>query len=438
MRVDEGNGSGAVDPSKSVRGRNLRNEAGIFERLVAALCGALVKATVDEIDEEINRWLGRIVLTLGLDRSTVAEIDSSGRGYFSHGWAREQDHIIRQPLDVNALLPWLLRKVVGGETVVISSLDDLPEEAAVDRESFRRYGTKSNVTIPIRVGGEIVGGVAFATMNQEREWPRRIVEQFRLVAEFLGYALERKKNVNEIRRLRDGLRHVSRVITLGELAASMAHELNQPLTAIMSNAEAAELLLAADKPDLEQVRVALREVVQEDQRASDIIGRFRRLFMRRELRKSTLSAKELFGAVERILRSDAIRKNVCLTFYCSPSLPCVVGDVVLLQQLLLNLILNAFESLGAVADGKAEVEVSAIQGECGFIKCSVSDNGAGIEPQSMPRLFDSFFSTKPEGLGLGLAIARSIVETHGGRLSARQNPERGATFEFTLPTGIER
>jgi C4-dicarboxylate-specific signal transduction histidine kinase len=327
--------------------------------------------------------------------------------------------------------------MAAGETVVIPSLDDLPEEAAVDRESFKRHGTKSNVTIPIRVGGEVVGGVGFATMYRKRKWPPRLVEQLRLVAEILGYALERKRSVSEVRRLRDELAHVSRITTLGELAASMAHELNQPLAAIMSNTEAAQLLLASERPNLEEVGAALREVVHDDQRASDIIGRFRLLFRRQELRKLTLSPDELFDAVERILRSRATVKDVSLIFRCAPSLPDITADRILMQQVLINLILNALDAACAVEEGPREVEVSAFAGESGFIDFSVRDTGTGIEPQLMPRLFDSFFTTKPGGLGMGLPIARSIVEAHGGRLWARQNVERGATFEFTLPTGTE-
>ena len=305
------------------KARSLRSGAGSqsFDRLIADLCRAFVRVTVDGIDDEIDKWLEQIVLRLGLDRSTMAEIDSSGWGSFSHGWAREPSRIVRQPLDANLLLPWLLKKVSAGETVIVPRLDDLPEEAAVDRESFRRHGTKSNVTIPIFAGSEVVGGVGFATMYREREWPPRVVEQLRLVAEIFGYALERKKRVAEIHRLRDELTHVSRVTTVGQLATSIAHELNQPLAAIMNNTEAAQLLLGSDHPNLEETREALKGVIYDAGRASDIVARFRQLFKRRELRKSRLSANELFETVERILRSAATIKNVMLHFSIAPSLP---------------------------------------------------------------------------------------------------------------------
>jgi signal transduction histidine kinase len=375
------------------------------------------------------------VLALGLDRSTLAEINDAGWGAFSHGWARDADQIIRLPLDVNALLPWVLKRVRAGETVIMPSLDDLPDEAAVDRESYRRYGTKSNIIFPIRAGGEVVGGVSFATMYREQKWTPAIVEQLQLVAEIFGYALERKKSVGEIRLLREELTHVTRITTVGELAASIAHDLNQPLTAIMNDAEAARLFLAPDRPNLEAARTALKEIISEDKRASEIIGRFRSLFKRRELRKSMLFADDLFSDVERIMKSRAIMNNISLTFHMAPSLPSIAADPILLQQVLINLIVNAFDSIRAVAEGLREVEVSAFSGEPGFINFTVRDSGIGVDKKLISRLFQSFVTTKPQGLGMGLAIARSIVTAHGGQLWARRNLDSGACFEFTLPTG---
>jgi signal transduction histidine kinase len=409
-----------------------------FDRIISQLCGAFVRATIDEIDEEINRWLRRIVTTLALDRATLAEINSSGWGAFSHGWARDPEQIIRRPLDVNILLPWLLRKVIAGETVIIPKLDDLPEEAAIDRESFRRHGTKSNVTIPIRAGHEVIGGVGFATMYQERDWPPEIVEQLELVTEIFGYALQRKKSVGEIHRLRDELTHVSRVTTLSQLASSIAHELNQPLAAIMNNAEAAQLYLAAAPRNLEAAGLAQKAIISDVQRASDIVVRFRQFFKRHDLHKSTLSPNELMVGVEPILRSRATITGVFLHFESATRLPSVSADRLLIEQVLINLVLNAFDAVLSVAEGPHEVEVSAFKGENGFVNFAVRDTGTGIQPDLMPRLFDSFFTTKPNGLGMGLGIARSIVEAHGGRIWATQNADRGATFDFSLPAETRR
>jgi GAF domain-containing protein len=232
-----------------------------FDRLIADLRGDFVRVTVDDIDGEINRWLKRIVLALGLDCSIVAEVDSSGLGTFTHGWPRDRKEIIRQPLDVNSLLPWLLKKMMAGETVSFSRLEDLPEEAAVDRESFRLHGTKSNITIPIRAAGEVVAGVGFASMYRERQWTPSTVEQLQLVAQVFGYAFERRRNVGEIHHLREELTYVSRIVSLGEVATSIEHELSQPLSSIRNNAEAVQLLLASNRPNLEGARTALAATV---------------------------------------------------------------------------------------------------------------------------------------------------------------------------------
>ena len=417
-------------------GRSARDEARSFERLIADLAGAFVRATVDQIDAEINRWLERVGLTLGLDRSTVAQVDpANGRANFSHGWAREGLPLMPMHLDVNVIMPWLKSKILAGETVVFSSLDELPAEAANEVEICRRFGPKSNVTIPVKVGGVVVGAVGFGALERERKWPAKIVDQLHLIADILGYALERKRSVAESMRLRDELTHVARAATLGELAASLAHELNQPLAAIMNNAEAAKLLLRTDRPDLEEISDALGEIAQDNQRASDIVERFRVLFRRGELSKSALQPNELLDAVQRIVSSDAVVRNIALTVDCAPSLPAISADRVQLQQVLINLILNAFDSVCA-AEVPRKVAVSAFAGEPGWINVSVCDYGKGIEPGLMPRLFEPFFTTKSQGMGMGLAISRSIVEAHSGRLWARQNPERGATFEFALPAQI--
>ena len=230
-------------------GRSARDEARSFERLIADLAGAFVRATVDQIDAEINRWLERVGLTLGLDRSTVAQVDpANGRANFSHGWAREGHPLMPMHMDVNVIMPWLKSKILAGETVVFSSLDELPQEAANEVEISRRFGPKSNVTIPVKVGGVIIGAVGFGALERERKWPRRSSTSFISLLIFLAMRWKGREAWRNLMRLRDELTHVARAATLGELAASLAHELNQPLAAIMNNAEAAKLLLRADGP----------------------------------------------------------------------------------------------------------------------------------------------------------------------------------------------
>lgn len=410
------------------------NETRKFENLVIELAGAFVRVTTEKIDEEINRWLERIVLTLGLDRSTIAEINpSTGRTVFSHGWAREAERIIGSSLDADALMPWTKRKVLAGETIVTTSLDALPEEAAVDRESMRRYGPKSNVVVPIGVGGVVVGAVGFADLHRERSWPPRIVRRLQTVAEIFGFALERKRATIEVLRLRNELAYISRVNTMGELAASLAHEINQPLAAIRSNAEAVQSMLEAKAPDLHEIKAAVADIVSDDARAGDTIRRLRALFRREQLVHSKIELAELLAEVDRIVRSDAVIRKVSFHLDLRESLRPVLADRIQIQQAIINLLMNAFDAVAEMEENAREVVLSALEGESGVVRVLVRDSGRGIDADAAPRIFDAFFTTKPGGLGMGLAIARSIVEAHGGSLGVSSDPGRGTTFEMTLP-----
>jgi signal transduction histidine kinase len=406
-----------------------------FEELLGDLSATLVRATVDEIDNEIERSLQRIILGLGIDRGSVAEFEpTTGTLQVTHHWAREGVTTLAKRLNANEALPWLAGKVLAGELVVVSRIADLPPEAAKEALNAQATGTKSNVTVPLRIGGVIVGGVSFTTVFSEREWSKQAVQRFKLVAEVFGNALERKRAVAEILRLQEEMKQVSSVVMMGELTASLAHELNQPLGAILSNAQAARRMLGAENPDLIEVRAALDDVIRDDGRAVEILQNVRALFRRDQPQKSRLDPKQVLMDVERILRHDAKMKKISLTLDPVASLPPVVGDRTQLMQALINLVLNAFDAVSGENDGPRQVVLSASQPEAGHVRVAIRDSGKGIDPTIMPRLFDAFFTTKPTGMGMGLAIARSIIEKHSGRLWATQNGDRGATLQFVLPT----
>jgi signal transduction histidine kinase len=406
-----------------------------FEELLGDLSATLVRATVDEIDNEIERSLHRIILGLGIDRGSIAEFEpTTGTLQVTHHWAREGVATIAKRLNANEALPWLADKVLAGELVVVSRIADLPPEAAKEVLNAQATGTKSNVTVPLRIGGVIVGGVSFTTVFSEREWSKQAVQRFKLVAEVFGNALERKRAVAEILRLQEEMRKVSSVVMMGELTASLAHELNQPLGAILSNAQAARRILGAEKPDLTEVRAALDDVIRDNARAVEVLQNVRALFRRDQPQKSRLDPKQVLMDVERILRHDAKMKKISLTLDPVASLPPVVGDRTQLMQALINLVLNAFDAVSGENDGPRQVVLSASQPEAGHVRVAIRDSGKGIDPTIMPRLFDAFFTTKQTGMGMGLAIARSIIEKHSGRLWATQNGDRGATLQFVLPT----
>jgi signal transduction histidine kinase len=220
---------------------------------------------------------------------------------------------------------------------------------------------------------------------------------------------------------------------MGELTASIAHEINQPLGAILSNADAAEMLLESSPSALNQVRDILGDIRKDDLRASEVIRRLRALLRKRELEMHPVDLNEVTSEVVLLVRAESRRRGVTVASEPAGDLPLVRGDKVHLQQVLLNLVLNGME---AVADVPGEKRVTVLAGvnANGYAEIAVSDRGPGVQPDRLPRLFDPFFSTKKEGMGLGLSIARSLVEAHGGRIWAENNPDGGATFRFTLPT----
>jgi len=244
---------------------------------------------------------------------------------------------------------------------------------------------------------------------------------------------ERKRAETELRRNREELAHAARVTTMGELAASLAHELNQPLMAILSNAQAGQRFLAAGSTDIEEIRDILRDIVRDDNRASQVIRRMRALSRKETLEFTAIDLPQLVREILLLVHSDAVLRKVRVSVEASPDLPPGRGDRVQLQQVLLNLLLNAFDAIKQRPSGEREVLVKFALDGGRMVQTSIRDSGAGVARENLNTIFQPFFTTKRDGLGMGLSISRSIIEAHGGRLWAENNPDRGATFFFTVP-----
>jgi signal transduction histidine kinase len=251
---------------------------------------------------------------------------------------------------------------------------------------------------------------------------------------FLATAIEERRAAElEMQRHRQELAHVTRVSTMGELGTSLAHELNQPLTAILSNVQAAQRFLGASPPNLTEVRDILKDVVQDNKRASEVIHRLRALVRKDASDFVALDVVELLADVVRLVHSDAVLRHSRVVLDVAPGLPQVQGDRIQIQQVALNLVLNAFEAMKEFPPSRRQVVVRADRAGDRMVRVAVRDSGVGFGGEPVERIFQPFYTTKPAGLGMGLSISRSIIEAHGGQLRAENNPDQGATFSFTLP-----
>jgi PAS domain S-box-containing protein len=235
-----------------------------------------------------------------------------------------------------------------------------------------------------------------------------------------------------LRRLEADLAHINRVNMMGELSAALAHEIKQPIAAAVANAGACLGFLDGERPDIREAREAASGTIGCARRAAEIIDHVRSLFKKSSPERKPVDVNELIHEIALLLRHDMRRNAVTVRLQLTENLPAVVGDRVQLEQVLMNLTLNAIE---AMRDGNGDLTVTSESTEDGHLLISVSDTGVGVPAEKVDQIFDTFFTTKPQGTGMGLAISRSIVESHGGRLSVTSNPGHGSTFRFTLPHG---
>jgi C4-dicarboxylate-specific signal transduction histidine kinase len=239
----------------------------------------------------------------------------------------------------------------------------------------------------------------------------------------------------ELRKVQAALAHVSRVTTLGKLTASLAHEIRQPIATARNNARAALNFLDKSPPDVAEVREALSCIVDDTDRASDVVDRIGSLIKKAPARKEVVDLNAAILEVTALTRSEAVKTGVTVGTQLADELPPIQGDRVQLQQVMLNLIVNAIQSMSGVEDSNRELQISTVSIEPEGVCIAMRDTGHGLRPESLPRLFEPFYTTKPDGMGMGLAICRSIIEAHGGRLWATGCEPRGALFQFTIPAG---
>jgi signal transduction histidine kinase len=258
--------------------------------------------------------------------------------------------------------------------------------------------------------------------------------------EFIGAVMDitaARRVEEQMHRARAELAHVARVTTLGELTAAIAHEVNQPLAALMANGSACLRWLDREPPDLEEARIAVTHMIDNGNLAGEVVGRLRAMMKKGPPRKDLLNINDAVATVIALVGNEAQRHRVSLRTELSNDLPAVIGDRIQLQQVVLNLIMNAIEAMSGIEPTQRKVSVVSRKHGSKGVLVEVQDSGTGLDGIAPDRVFDAFYTTKPEGMGIGLAVSRTIIESHGGQLQAFPNVPKGAVFQFRLPTSGE-
>jgi PAS domain S-box-containing protein len=307
--------------------------------------------------------------------------------------------------------------------------DDAPQLTASLRESLERGGEHAaHFRLQTPDGVRWIAAQGAVELD-----PRGKPALMRGVVRDISEQRRAEEEANELRRK---LAHAGRVTMLGQLASALAHELSQPLSAIQHNAETAQILLRRDPVDIEELRAIVADVLRDDRRAAEVVHRLRTWLKQGRMNAEPILLEPLVQDVLALVRTDAAAKHVALECALSPSLPPVFGDRVQLSQVLLNLVMNAMDATTKARDARRRIVIDARPDGSGACEISVSDTGPGIPPDQLEDIFEAFFTSKADGMGVGLSISRAIVEAHGGRLWAENGARGGATFRFTVPLHV--
>ncbi len=279
-------------------------------------------------------------------------------------------------------------------------------------------------------GSRVVVASRWALKRNERGRPAAILETNNDIT-------EHKQTQESLRQTQVELARVARVTMLGELTAAIAHEVGQPLTGLVSSGSACLRWLGGETPDLELARRAVERMINDGVRAGEVLNQMRALVRKSPPQKEHLNVNEPITEVITLIRSEVQRNRIFLRTELSEELPLVLADRIQLQQVILNLIMNAIEAMTGIAGGQRELSVASAKDELNAVLVTVRDSGPGLDGTALERLFDAFYTTKPDGMGMGLAISRTIIKAHGGKLWATPNVPKGAIFQFRLPTDGE-
>jgi C4-dicarboxylate-specific signal transduction histidine kinase len=309
--------------------------------------------------------------------------------------------------------------------------DYLKIPAVADLVKLGRIRTM--LIVPMLMSKATVIGAITVSKTRVQPFTEKEIE---MVADFAAQAtiaLETTRRERQYREVQMHLAHANRVATIGQLSASIAHELKQPLSAVVTNGGATLRWLARNQPEIEEAKQAVERIIKDANRASEVLSRIHRLVKKERLRTDTLNVNDAILEVIPLIHSEAVKNGVTIQRQLTDRLPSIQGDRIQLQQVILNLMVNAIQAMSGLTEGIRELHIGTESAEEEGVRIGVRDTGPGLSAENLQRLFEPFYTTKPNGMGMGLSICRSIIEDHGGRLWATGLHPHGALFQFTIP-----
>jgi FixJ family two-component response regulator/signal transduction histidine kinase len=404
-----------------------------FERLLADLASRFADVPPGGVAGEIKNALKRLVDFFGYDRCTYSEFAADGTLNIIASAAVPGIGPLRPGAFRQEEQAWFLGELRAGRPVVLPALPaGLPAHAKAEREHAKVTGLRSHLSIPLRARGRTTAVISFAGFRRARDWPQDLIVRLTIIAEVFASAWARARSEEEAHHLRSRLWHADRVARVSALTAAIAHDINQPLTAILSNAQAGLANLERGAAPPGEIRSILEAVVRDNKRAAETIRTMRAFLRQEENGRERIDLGAALHEVLGLLAAELGRKGIRIEARLEPG--CwVSADKTQIEQVALNLLLNAAQAMEGCPPEERLISLHAARTGDGRVAVKVHDAGAGIKANDLQAVFKPFWTTHKDGLGLGLAICRSIVEAHGGEIRVEPNAERGVTFRFELP-----
>jgi signal transduction histidine kinase len=411
-----------------------------FEGLAIRILASLALAQPEQRSHAIGLGLRDIGQFVGAER--VALWHATGRNDFALSQHWHADNFV-PPTGRGSVsdIPWICAQLARGNVVRLSRLSELQECASADREALQALEIRSLLIVPIVAAGRSIGALSMASVARENQWPDALTPGVSLLAEVFGNlqareASERRKLAAEVEAAhwRERLAHIVRVHTAGEMSVALAHEITQPLGAIENYAIAARRRIGEAEPDLGRLADLLDKILGQATRAGDVVTRMRSMAQLHEIEPKSINVARAVEECIGMVRMDCEMRAIHIRLLPGSTTPIAMVDEIHLQQVILNLMRNAMEAIEyATVTCPRDIVISISAGKQDEIVVEVADRGVGIAEGDLERIFESFYSTKSSGLGVGLAICRKLIEAHGGQLWASHHPAGGALFRFTLP-----